>query len=191
MNTPNRYRHRVTVLFGALAIILVGSLPLIGQAQDATPADSPDESQLIEEGSRIYSNVCIACHQPDGRGIDGIYLPLNGNPLVTLEDPTALITVVLTGRGGMPRFDTAFDDEEVAAITSYVRQEWDNDAGPVSPEQVAEVRASITGTPVAEPTPEGQEPEGPEGTPDATPEEVEGTPEVTPEAEPATPEATP
>jgi hypothetical protein len=75
-----------------------------------------------------------------------------------LEDPTYLITVILNGRGGMPRFDTTYSDEQVAAIASYVRQEWENDAEPVTAEQVAAVRASFVAPSVV--TPEGQIPEG-------------------------------
>lgn len=173
MNTPSRFRHRFAVLIGSLGFIMVGALPLIGQAQDATPSGTPNESQIIEEGAAIYNNVCIACHQPDGNGIEGIYLPLNGNALVTLEDPTVLITTLLNGRGGMPRFDTTYDDAQIAAITTYVRQEWDNDAAPVSEEQVAGIRASIT-EPEASPTPEGQIPSG----------EDQGSPVASPEATP-------
>ena len=173
-------RSRAAVLLGAAAILAAGSLPLIGQAQDATPAGAPTEQQLIEQGEQIYTNVCIACHQPDGNGIEGIYLPLAGNPLITSEDPTYLISTVLTGRGGMPAFAGPYDDEEIAAITTFIRQNWENDAPAVSPEQVAAVRASITGTPVAQPTPEGQIPTGnTTGTP-ASASTPSGTPEATP-----------
>lgn len=167
---------------GVLALIIASAIPLIGTAQGDTSSGGLSESELLAEGEDIYTNVCIACHQADGNGINPVYLPLNNNPLVTLEDPTYVITTVLNGRGGMPRFDTTYDDEEIAAIVSFIRQEWDNDAPPVTAEQVAEVREQYQMT---TPTPEGQDPTGQyAATPDA------GTPIVAEGAE-ATPGATP
>ena len=173
-------RSRAATIVGAVAFLALGSVPLIGQAQDAAPAGDPTEQQLIADGEKIYTNVCIACHQPNGKGVDGIYLPLAGNPLLTTEDPTYFVRTVMTGRGGMPPFAGPYDDEQIAAITTYVRQAWGNDAAAVSPEQVAAVRAEITGVPVVQPTPEGQIPSG----------NVSGTP-VSGAATAGTPEATP
>lgn len=182
MNLANSVRKRLAILGGVLAMTVAGAIPLIGMAQGEPAATPMSETELLAEGEQIFENVCIACHQADGNGIEGIYLPLNNNPLVTLEDPTVVIATVLNGRGGMPRFDTTYDDEEIAAIISYIRQEWDNDAPPVTAEQVADVRAQYQMT---TPTPEGQIPAGPySGTPDA------GTPMVAEGAE-STPEATP
>jgi len=180
MKTANTLRKRMGIIAGTAMLVIGATLPLAGTAQ----TDGMTESELIDEGRNIYENVCIACHQPDGMGIQGIYLPLNNNPLLTGEDPTYFIATVLNGRGGMPRFDTTYNDEEVAAIVSYVRQEWDNDAEPVSAEQVAEVRSQFEMT---VPTPEGQIPQGPySGTPDAgTPivaDDDDATPEGTPES---------
>ena len=170
MNKLSTLRGRAAVLIGATALLAAASLPVIGQAQNASPAANEAEQQLLAEGEKIYTNVCIACHQPDGKGIPGIYLPLAGNPLLTQEDPSYFISVVLKGRGGMPTFARTYNDEQMAAITTYVRQNWDNDAPAVSPEQVAEVRAKVITTPVPQPTPESQIPQGiDQGTPEASP----------------------
>jgi len=166
MNMTSRFRNRIAILVGAAALMALGSLPLIGQAQDATPVG---EQGLVQQGEQIFNHVCIACHQPEGKGIQGIYPPLAGNPLLTTEDPTYFVSTVLTGRGGMPSFQGLYTDEEIAAITTYVRQAWGNEAGPVSPEQVTAVRESIYGTPAPVATPEGQRPEGQPASPEATP----------------------
>lgn len=166
MTHLNKATTRFGILVAMAALLMLGSLPLIGNAQDSSSA-TPDADELITQGEEIYMNVCIACHQPDGNGIEGFYLPLNNNPLVTLEDPTYLITTVLNGRGGMPRFDTTYSDEEIAAITSYVRQAWDNEADPVSIDEVEKVRAEIEMT---TPTPDAQIPAGlDQSTPEASP----------------------
>jgi len=177
-------------LLGIVTMLTVAvGVPFIVNAQNATPNATPAhsaEEQALVEGERIYNNVCIACHQPDGKGIEGIYLPLAGNPAVTLEDPTYLISVLLNGRGGMPRFGTTYSDEELASIATFVRQNWENDASAVTADQVAEVRASFE-VPVTQ-TPEGQVPEG---VGQATPD-LDATPVASPDPEPAaTPLGTP
>lgn len=168
--------NRLLALVATLAAAAILSIPLLGTAQDSTPGADREATEQLAYGEAIYSSVCIACHQPGGTGIEGIYLPLNNNALLTGDDPTYFISTVLTGRGGMPNFNYIYDDEEIAAVVSYVRQAWDNDAGPVTAEQVAEVRADVLEVPSASPTPEGQRPggnttgaTGPHGTPQATP----------------------
>lgn len=191
MKSTKHFRTRIGVLVSALALVAVGSVPLLGTAQDtATPSGGAEES-LVQEGQNIYENVCIACHQPGGVGIEGIYPQLNGNPLITGEDPTYLISTVLTGRGGMPSFAGTYDDEEIAAISTYVRQAWDNDVGPVDASQVEEIREKLYPT---EDEGLGTQDEEIEATPMATPDEQQdqqeqdeattgqaaGTPEATP-----------
>lgn len=192
MRAMHTVRNRVMVLIAVCLTCLVVAVPVLGSAQDATPdagVGVAETQQLIQRGEEIFSTVCIACHQPDGKGIDDIYPALAGNPLLTLEDPTYFTSVVLTGRGGMPRFSGTYDDQEIASIVTYVRQSWGNDASAVSPEFVAEVRAGfevqeVTGTP------QGQMPQGnatPQATPGiATPAGVEeATPTDSGEATPA------
>jgi mono/diheme cytochrome c family protein len=168
----SRFRTRGGALAIAALIAVVAMMPLMGQAQDATPQASPAASNaLLSEGEQIFNSVCIACHQPGGKGVAGIFPALNGNPLITQEDPTYPITTVLNGRGGMPRFAGTYDNEQIAAVLTYVRQAWDNDAGPVSPDQVEAIRNPETAaTPEVTPTPDGQIPS------DAAAESSEGTP---------------
>lgn len=176
VNTSTLPRTRAMVMGIVLLLAVGATVPLIVNAQDATPGASPaaETDPVLARGDEIFHSVCIACHQPDGRGIEGIYLPLAGNPLVTLDDPTYLITTILNGRGGMPRFDSTYSDEDIAAIATWVRQAWDNDAAPVTAAQVAEIRALYV-VPAVQ-TPEGQIPSGsgrvatPEASPVASPE---------------------
>jgi mono/diheme cytochrome c family protein len=174
----SRFRTRGGALALVALIATIALMPFMSQAQDATPAPTDDE--MIAQGDEIFNNLCVACHQPGGKGVEGIFPALNGNPLITSEDPTYFISTVLTGRGGMPRFAGTFDDTEIASIVSYVRQAWDNDAGPVSPEDVAKVRADVMSqqaTPLATSTPEGQLPSNAagEGGLDATPAATPGS----------------
>ena len=176
MNTTTR----ITALLSIIGVTLLISVPLLSTAQDATPAMTDEE--MIQRGASIYYTVCVACHQVDGNGIPGVYLPLNQGGVVNLDDPTLFIHTVLFGRGGMPRFNTTYSDEDVASILTFIRQEWDNDSGPVTAEQVAEVRANYVATPIVSPTPDAQIPEGQTHPEERQDPGLESSPESTPES---------
>lgn len=171
-------KARITALLSIFGITLLVAVPLLSTAQDATPEMS--EEQMIQRGASIYYTVCVACHQVDGNGIPGIYLPLNKGGIPNLEDPTLFIYTVLYGRGGMPRFNTTYSDEDIASILTFVRQEWENDAAPVTADEVAAVRANYSATPIVSPTPDAQIPEGQQHPEDREDPGPEGTPESTP-----------
>lgn len=107
-----------------------------------------------ESGARLYLDNCNACHFTDGRGASRVFPQLNGNPMLNAESPTALIHVILAGAKTpstqrapmtipMPGFAWRLDDAEVARLATFVRSAWDNDAGEVSEDQVAEVRSEL------------------------------------------------
>jgi mono/diheme cytochrome c family protein len=109
-------------------------------------------------GKKVFSNptYCVQCHQATGLGLPGTYPPLAGSEWV--NGPEArVISIVLYGLQGsvhvqgktfaaaaMPSFGPSgfnLNDQQIAAVLTYVRQEWGNKSGPVAPEQVAAVRA--------------------------------------------------
>ena len=147
--TTTQCRLAVLSVISVAAFVIIFLLaPMMGSAQSATPAVAPAQS-LIVEGEKTYNNLCIACHRAGGKGVDNIYPALAGDALVKLDDPTVVIATLLNGRGGMPRFGGSFDDEQIAAIVSYIRSSWGNNASAVTPDQVAKVRASFVVTPTA------------------------------------------
>lgn len=102
-------------------------------------------------GRRIYNN-CQACHQADGRGVEGNFPPLLGSTWVT-GSPETLVRILLHGVEGelevggrrynqvMPPWKH-LHDEQLAAVATFVRGSWGNAAAPVSAETVKAVRAS-------------------------------------------------
>lgn len=174
----SRIRSRIIALLSIMGITLIVAIPLLSTAQDATPELT--EEQMVQRGASIYYTVCLACHQPDGNGVPGIYPPLNQGGIANLEDPTLFIYTVLYGRGGMPRFNTTYTDAEIASVITFVRQEWENDSSQVSEAEVAAVRESYGATPIVSPTPEGQNPGG-----QTSPDDPEDTSETTPVSTPA------
>lgn len=102
-------------------------------------ACAPDDADPIALGETIYAGNCATCHGADGTGEPGVYPPLEGNEFV-LGEPGPVIELVLSGRGGMPPFGGDLSDREVAAVLSYIRNAWGNDAPEVSTGQVEAVR---------------------------------------------------
>jgi mono/diheme cytochrome c family protein len=105
-------------------------------------------------GKRTYNN-CMACHQADGQGLEGQYPPLEGSRWVQ-GPPEVFARILLQGlsgeidvegetyAGNMPAWNR-FDDERIAAVMTYVRNAWSNDASRVSPELVRRVREETKG----------------------------------------------
>ncbi|WP_426195330.1 c-type cytochrome [Massilia sp. DWR3-1-1] len=91
------------------------------------------------DGKTVFAKNCAACHQATGAGIPGAFPALKANPFLQGE-PVALITTVLKGRAGMPAFAASLDDAQLAAVLSYARGAWGNQAAPISPAQTAAVR---------------------------------------------------
>jgi cytochrome c6 len=92
------------------------------------------------DGQALFLANCSACHQATGLGIKGAFPALAGDAFVK-GDPTGVVATVLNGRGGMPTFKADLSDDKVAAILTYVRSSWGNGAAPITPAQVAAIRA--------------------------------------------------
>lgn len=107
-------------------------------------------------GKAVYLKpTCVACHQTDGKGTPGQFPPLAGSDWVNEPDPGRLIRIVLNGLNGpiqvggqaynnvMVPWKDVLTDEEIAAVLTYVRNEWGNRAPEITPERVKAVRAAI------------------------------------------------
>ena len=118
---------------------------------------SPAQVKLLAKGQEIYQGLCFACHGTDGHGT-----PMDGQaPGTTLAPPLAGSRTVLSPHEGMvsvllhgvtgPINGKSYDsimpaqgdnnDEYIAAIVSYVRNNFGNSASCVTPQEVAAVRA--------------------------------------------------
>lgn len=133
---------------GAMAVYLK-SLPSEGNKPG--PAAPPSE-QVAKLGKKLYEQHCVDCHGDDGRGAAPAYPPLAGNRALTMAEPVNAIRIVLNGGFapatagnprpyGMPPYGPVLNDEEVAAVVSYVRSSWGNVAGGVTAAQVNRDRA--------------------------------------------------
>jgi mono/diheme cytochrome c family protein len=117
---------------------------------------SPEQKARFDAGRLLYSAVCGACHQGNGRGLDGLAPPLLDSEWV-LGPAERAVRIVLHGvrgpirvlgrvhTGDMPAFGAALDDEKVASILTYLRREWGHTASPVEPEEIKAIRAATAG----------------------------------------------
>ncbi len=96
----------------------------------------PNPQKSIQDGQPLYAQYCAACHQMNGTGQAGKYPQLAGNPIVTLEDPIPIISIVSYGKGQMPGFGDKLDGNQIADIISYIRNAWGNEAPAVDQRQI-------------------------------------------------------
>jgi len=105
-----------------------------------------DEQQRFEVGKEVYGRLCIACHQPDGRGREGLAPALAGSPFVTGR-AGIMARIVIHGKEGkalMPPLGT-LSDLEIAGVLTFVRRSFGHTASPVDVALVREVRGSMLG----------------------------------------------
>lgn len=118
-----------------------------------------DDLALFTKGKEVYSKegYCITCHQSDGNGLTASgFPPLSGTEWVT-GDQVRLVKVILKGLMGpievkgkqyegmvpMTPFE-GLSDQEVAAVATYIRNSFGNNASPIQPSVVKEVRATLS-----------------------------------------------
>ncbi len=121
-----------------------------------------DDSQLKQFalGRQKYLSSCAGCHGSNGKGVNRMGPPLASSEWVT-EDETRLALIILHGMEGplevagkkydapdilpvMPSHST-MDDGSIAAILTYIRNEWGNQAAPVSGRLVGTTRHTTQG----------------------------------------------
>lgn len=110
----------------------------VAQADTGGDNSQLSEQQLIERGEEVYANFCATCHGPNGQG-SGSFPALAGNAALTSEEPGLAIQTVLHGRGQMPAFGDQLTNEQVAAVLTYERSSWGNNAPAVQVSQVAQI----------------------------------------------------
>jgi putative membrane-bound dehydrogenase-like protein len=99
-----------------------------------------------ERGREAFLVHCAPCHQTDGSGMARLAAPLRNSRWV-LGREELLARIVLNGLKGdllMPPMGT-LDDQQLAAILTYIRHAWGHEAGPVSAEVLARVRRESRG----------------------------------------------
>ena len=111
---------------------------------------SAEQQRRFDGGREVYQNICQTCHQPDGRGQDKVAPSLVGSPFA-LAPAGVPARILLNGKEGavglMPPLGSALNDEQLAAVLTYVRREWGQAGTPVDPAAVRAVRDAVAERP--------------------------------------------
>jgi mono/diheme cytochrome c family protein len=124
-------------------------------ANEQKKGSAPDE-ETMRLGSIQYDIHCGTCHLPTGLGSDMTGPTLVGSSVTLSPDPASLINITLYGAQVphvapsdkwqardwklMGDFENLLDDEQAAAVLSFVRNAWGNSAGEVTVEQIEQQR---------------------------------------------------
>lgn len=146
------------VLWGAAYIVTTGPYgpSFTGDKRTLADLSGPAPGAAVD-GKKVFAVNCVACHQTTGKGLPGVFPPLDGSEWV-VGDGRVLVNLLLHGingeievmgvtyKGAMPAFKQ-LSDAELAAVTTYIRAEWSNKAGPITPQVFeAERKASSART---------------------------------------------
>jgi len=96
----------------------------------------PVTPEVLAAGKALFASNCAACHGANGEGAFGTKL----QGFARLSNGPAVARTILAGMNSMPGFAATLSDEQVAAISTFVRNSWGNEFGAVSAEQVKTVR---------------------------------------------------
>jgi cytochrome c oxidase subunit II len=104
------------------------------------PNKAFDVAELVARGEKIYASNCAACHQTTGKGVPNAFPALAGSPIAT-GPHAGHINIVLNGKPGtaMPPWKS-MSDTDLAAVITYTRNSWGNQAGAVQPAEVKAAR---------------------------------------------------
>lgn len=89
----------------------------------------------IERGQLLYENLCLRCHMPNGKGVQGVFPPLAKSDYI--NDIVATIRIIkyggikedlvvngVTYNGYME--SQGLSEDEIADVTNYILNSWGN-----------------------------------------------------------------
>jgi len=148
------------VLFGVVYLLTAEPVGDTNLGDHRTVADlsgpAPAAPGAAVDGKALFAANCAACHQATGKGLPGVFPPLDGSEWAKGE-PRVLANILLHGidgeievagatyKGSMPSFQH-LGDADLAGVISYVRGAWSNKAEPIKPEVFEHERKTSTRT---------------------------------------------
>ena len=157
LKEPGTYRGKCAELCGKdhgfMPIVLIAKTEedyaaWVAEQKGAAAAEVEAATQtwtmddLMARGESVYNTNCAACHQPNGQGIPGVFPAIAGSAIAT-GDVTGHTDIVMNGKTGtaMQAFGAQLNDVDLAAVITYQRNAFGNDAGDmVQPSDVAAAR---------------------------------------------------
>jgi len=112
------------------------------------------DAGAMRRGKEIYSDACSSCHMLEGGGQRKTFPPLARNAMLQQADPSGLLHLILAGGRSaptptrptalsMPSFAWKLTDQQIADVSTYIRNNWGNSAEAVSTKAVADMRRQL------------------------------------------------
>ena len=97
---------------------------------------SQEKDESIKRGKLLYQDLCLRCHMPDGKGVEGIYPPLAKSDFLFKHLKESILAVKQGGIEGEiivngVKYNTQMEDmglyeDEVADVLNYILNSWGN-----------------------------------------------------------------
>lgn len=132
-----------------------GAHAATGEASSAaSAANAAALKAMMDQGEQLY-HVCAICHGMTGEGMPGQYPPLKNAPYV-IGSPDRLARIMIHGLEGPTivhgvEYDMPMpapplnDDNEIAAVMTFIRKSFGNRASAVTPEFVTKIQEETKG----------------------------------------------
>ncbi|MEY8848400.1 cytochrome c [Psychroserpens sp. XS_ASV72] len=145
-------------LFAFLYIVLVGCISsekkkINNKSESHTQASKKMDPKLVESiqrGSEIYSDLCVTCHLPNGKGVPNLFPPLAQSDYLMnnrIESIKAIKyglngEIVVNGKSyNSAMVAQGLSDTEVADVMNYISNSWGNEnRSMVSEKEVSEIK---------------------------------------------------
>jgi disulfide bond formation protein DsbB len=118
---------------GGLATAAPAQVTVAPAAQPTAPAPASGATGNAQNGKTLFAGTCVACHGPEGKGIQGLGKDLTTSAFVKSQSDAQLIDFIKKGRpasdpanttkvdmppkGGNP----ALTDANIADIVAFIR----------------------------------------------------------------------
>jgi mono/diheme cytochrome c family protein len=122
-------------------------------ASPPSTASAPDGGAM-RRGAEIYSDACSSCHLENGIGQSRTFPPLGKDAMLQQNDAAGVIHLILAGTQigvsasrpspmSMPSFAWKLSDQEIADVSTFIRNSWENQAPAVAASEVAGLRKKL------------------------------------------------
>ena len=135
-------------IFLVFLVVMISFTTVTAQTNNKLAAAS------AARGKMVYLQRCMVCHQADGGGVPKLNAPLDASTAVNGSDIAKLIKYIVKGLNDRIEIDGEYyanampaaadlTDQQIADVLTFIRSNWSNKAGPVTPTQVKLIRSKL------------------------------------------------
>ena len=93
------------------------------------------KAQSIKSGAEIYQDFCVQCHMTNGKGVSGVFPPLQASDYLLNNIDLSIAGIKYGLKGKIVVNDVEYegvmnkqglDDEEIADVMNYILNQWGN-----------------------------------------------------------------